>query len=151
MNIKNVQHLQNLKTLPYPRSKMLIIGSGTLALLGLRKNKDIDIWVTEDLFQKVSQNNLFNKTVGKISGDVSYTTKDGKIEIFDRLSPLKDKVEEHLKRSIVVQGFYFQSPEDVLNWKKAANRTKDIHDIKLLQNYLRQKVVERYLNVVQTL
>lgn len=151
MNLKNVKYLNNFRKLPYSKDKMLIIGSGTMALLGLRRNKDLDVWVTKDLFQKISKNSMFNKSVADASGDISYTTKDGKIEIFDKLSPLKDRIENQLKRSVFIYGIHFQSPEDVLSWKKTVNRPKDLRDIKLLEEYLRKEVVEYYLKTIQLL
>ncbi|MFW9871666.1 MAG: hypothetical protein ACFFG0_01100 [Candidatus Thorarchaeota archaeon] len=149
MNLKNVKHINKFRRLPYPKNKMLIVSSGTLALLGLRKNKDLDIWVTKDLINKISKNSSYRKEIRE--GQTYYITKDGNIELSDKLYNIKDKVEEQIKRSITIYGIHFQSPEDIIDFKKGIGREKDLRDVKLLEDYLKKKVVENYLSVIQKL
>ena len=144
MNLKNVRYIDKLKRLGYPLHKTLIIGSGTLALLGLTENDDLDLWVTKDVMQKMGRDKRFNKKL--IYNKVMYETKDGAIEVSAKLMCTKGKVEDYLKRAIVVNGFYFKSIEDVLYWKKCMNRPKDREHIKQLQQYQKRNVTELYLN-----
>lgn len=149
MNINNVAFIDKFKKLNYPKNKMLIIGSGTMALLGLRKNKDLDIWVTPDIFRKLKYNKNFTKKYSKLDQSIIFESLDGNIEIVSTLPPLSDDVFDHLNRAIVVNGLYFQSPRDVLKWKKLRNDPKDRMDIVRLENYLKKNIVEYYLNLIQ--
>jgi len=147
MNLKNVKHLDQLRRLRLPMNKVLIVGSGTLALFGLKKNDDLDLWVTEDLFRLMkSDKNL--KPVMK-HGRLFYETKDGNIEASNKMACTKGRVEEYLKRSILVYGIHFKSLNDLLDWKKCMGRPKDKEHIKLIEKYKKSEVVENYLNVLQ--
>lgn len=151
MNLKNVKHIDKFRKLPYPKNEMLIIGSGVMALLGLRKNKDIDVWATPNVIRKVSRDKNFISKRSKLDGSILYESKDGIIEFSSTFPPLNENLKQHLKRSIIVYGIHFQSPKDVIRWKKAVNRPKDKKDIKILKKYLKGKVVENYLGVLQSL
>jgi len=151
MNLKNVKYINEFRRLPYPKNQMLIISSGVMALLGLRRNKDIDVWVTDSVIKKVAQDKNFIAKKSKMDGSTLYETKDGKIEIGSTLGIKGEDIKEHLKRAVLLYGIHFHSPEDVLKWKKAVNRPKDKKDIELLEKYLRDKVVESYLTTLQIL
>jgi hypothetical protein len=143
MNIKNVKHINKLKKLGYPLNEMLIVGSGTMALYGLKENNDIDLWVTKKVYDSMLKDSRFSPN-GKM-----LETKDGLIEADHRFVCVKDKVEDHLKRSKVVNGFHFQSLQDVLEWKQCMKRPKDINDIKVIENYMKKNLVEIYLRQLE--
>ncbi len=145
MTLNNVKHLNKFRRLKYSKNEMLIIGSGVLALLGLRKNKDLDIWATENIISKISKDENFIAKASRLDRSVIYESKDGLIEICETLPPFKN-LKEHLKRAIILYGIHFQSPKDVLEWKKHMNRSKDKMDIKALEHYLSGSLAEFYLN-----
>jgi len=149
MNLKNVNHIQQLRRLGYPLNKMLIIGSGTMALLGLKKNDDIDIWTTKDVHRRMANDKKLVRMVKH--GDVIYETKDGNIEIGSNLPCTKGSLQVYLKRAIVIYGFHFKSIDDVLAWKKCMGRPKDKLHIKMIEKYKKNNVVEHYLHILQTL
>lgn len=143
MNIKNVKHINKLKKLGYPLNEILIVGSGTMALYGLKENNDIDLWVTKKVYDNMLKDSRFSPN-GKM-----LETKDGLIEADHRFICVKDKVEDHLKRAKVVNGFHFQSLQDVLEWKQCMKRPKDINDIKVIENYIKKNLVEVYLRQLE--
>lgn len=145
MNLKNVQHLNKFRRMKYPKNEMLIVGSGVLALLGLKKNKDLDIWTTPRIIKQLSKDKNFIQKKSPLDGTTIYECKEGVIEITSTLPPFKN-LKEHLKRALIVYGIYFQSPKDVLKWKKNMNRPKDKADIKALESYLSGNLAEYYLN-----
>ncbi|MEK6816274.1 MAG: hypothetical protein AABY09_01560 [Nanoarchaeota archaeon] len=49
-----MNHLKELKNLKLPKDKFAVFGSGSMAIRGLRENKDIDIIVKEGLWKKLS-------------------------------------------------------------------------------------------------
>jgi len=151
MNLKSVKYINKFRRLPYPKNQMLIIGSGAMAVLGLKRNKDLDIWATDNVIKKVAKDKNFIAKKSNLDGSKLYETKDGKIEIVPNLGIKDEDIKEHLKRAVILYGIHFHSPEDVLKWKKAVNRPKDKKDIELLEKYLRNKVVENYLATIQIL
>jgi len=149
MNLKNVKHIYQLRNLGYPLNKILIVGSGIMALFGLKKNDDLDLWVTDDVYKKMSKDK--NLVPVKKHGRIFYETKDGNIEAMNTLPCTKGRVEEYLKRAIIFYGYHFKSVDDLIAWKKCMGRPKDKAHIKILEKYKKSKVVEHYLNIIQTL
>jgi len=149
MNLKNVRHINKLRRLNIPLNKALIVGSGTLALLGLKANDDLDLWVTKDAYNRMKNNKKLHPV--KQHGRVFYVNKDQSIECSDSMPCTKGRVEDYLKRAIVIYGFHFKSVDDVIAWKKCMGRPKDLEHIKLLEKYKKNSVAENYLNALQML
>ncbi len=149
MNLKKVNHINKLRRLGLPLNKMLIVGSGTMALIGVKKNDDLDLWVTNDVFKMMAKNKKLNPV--KKHGRLFYETLDGVIEASNKMPCVKGKIENYLKRAIMLYGFHFKSVDDVIAWKKCMGRPKDIQHIRLLEKYKKSKVVEYYLNTLQVL
>jgi hypothetical protein len=149
MNLKNVKYLDKFRRLPYPKNEMLIVGSGTMALLGLRENKDLDIWATPRIMKRVAQDKKFIAKKSEVDGSTLYESEDGKLEFASSFSFANLDLKTSLKKAIIIYGIHFQSPEEILAWKKKANRPKDRDDIIKLENYLKNNVVENYLNIIQ--
>jgi len=147
MNLKNVKHIDKFRRLKYPKNDMLIVGSGTLALLGLKKNKDLDVWTTPRVMSQLSKDKNFIQTKSKLDKSIMIESKDGTLEFGSTLPPFKN-LKQHLKRAIIVYGIHFQSPKDVLKWKKYMNRPKDKIDIIALEKYLSGNLAEYYLNTL---
>jgi len=150
MNLKNVNHLNKFRRLRYPKNEMLIVGSGTIALLGLKKNDDIDVWASQNIMRKLSRDKQFISKTSKMDGTTLYETRDGSIEIGGTFPPFKS-LKEQLKKAIVIYGIHFQNPKDVLKWKQYMNRPKDQEAIKLLKHYLSGNLAEVYLNTLYAL
>jgi hypothetical protein len=145
MNINNVKYINEFKKLRYPKNEMLIVGTGVMALLELKENKDIDIWCSQKVFEIVAKDRNYIEKKSKTDGFPMYERKDGKIEFMNTLPPLREQFQAYVKRAVVVDGIYFQHPKDVLKWKQLINRPKDRQDIITLKNYLRTNVTELYL------
>ena len=121
--------LRELKKLNLPKDKFAIFGSGPLAIRGLRKVRDLDIIVT---------NNLWKETSKKFPVEDMGTHKRivfGDIEILSK--PVLDfSAEKFIKRAEVINGVRFVTLEDTLAWKARMGREKDKKDIKLVEEYL---------------
>jgi len=145
MNLKNVKHLNKFRRLKYPKNEMLIVGSGVLALLGLKENKDLDVWTTPRIMKQLLKDEKFVHTKSQLDRSVMVESKDGTLEFGTTLPPFKN-LKEHLRRALIVYGIHFQSPKDVLEWKKYMNRPKDKVDIIALEKYLSGDLAEYFLN-----
>jgi len=149
MNLKNVNHINQMRRLRLPSNKVLIIGSGTLALLGLKRNDDLDLWVTDDLFKTLDK--YKDLVPVKKFGRLFYKTKDGNIEMSNTIPCTKGGIKDYLKRAIIVYGIHFKSVDDVIAWKKCMGRPKDLKHIKMLEKFKKNNVVENYLKVLEML
>lgn len=143
MNLNNVKYIKELKKSRVDLKEILVIGSGTLALLGLKSNDDLDLWSTERVFKSLKTNKLW-KPIMK-HGRLFYETDNGNIEISDVFPCTKGGIEGYLKRAMNVGGINFKSVDDVIAWKRCMGRTKDFQHIRLLEKYKKRHMVEIYL------
>ena len=60
-----MNYLNELEQLNLPKGKYVIFGSGPLSIRGLRENHDLDILVTEDLWNKLSEQYPIKKKQGR--------------------------------------------------------------------------------------
>ena len=151
MNLANVKHLSQFRRLPIPKNEMLIVGSATMALFGLRENKDIDIWATPRIMEVIKKNKNFHEKKSDIDGSIIYESNDGVFEFCESFTYANGTFKECMKRAVTLYGIHFQSPEDVLEWKLKANRPKDQEDITILENFLNDNLVDNYLRSLHRL
>lgn len=120
----------------------VVIGSGILNVLGLRESKDIDIIVSREKYKLLSKNDRFTKSRnhnrevlkhGLIEAMLSWTVV-GKTFAFEDLE----------KHSTVIDGVRYNKIEFLLKAKNGwilngEIRQKDVDDVKLMQEYLKEK------------
>jgi hypothetical protein len=124
--------VDEVQKLNLPPNSFVVVGSGILGALNIRKSDDIDLIVSDDVFdhlqaqgwqeegwadQKVLKRGVFD--VGR--------TWSGKT------------VDELLKTSIIIHGIPFLSLYDLREWKQEQARQKDLQDIILIDEYLKLK------------
>lgn len=119
--------LKKFRELKPPLNQYAIFGAGPMTIRGIRKSKDLDVIVTDDLYKKLLKRYKETK-----SGQI----KIGKIEIFSPQSALIDNPEELIDRAETIQGFKFIRLDDLIKWKKKLGRKKDLEDIELIKDYL---------------
>ena len=121
-------------------SNAIVIGSGILNVLNLRKSKDIDVVVTEEKYKELAANSRFKKeqnhgrellTDGLFEIGTSWTVV-GKTWKFDDLQK---------SPSIIANGVRYNTIEFLLDVKRhwisdGEDRQKDIDDVKLMERYL---------------
>lgn len=122
--------LQKLEKLNLPKDKFVVFGSAVLAAHGIRGARDLDLVVTRDLFDKLTE---------KFPLD---NLEDGSPRILiDEIEIMRDPgfgfdTEEWIKNADVIDGVRFVRLEDLMEWKKKMGREKDLKDIKLIEDYL---------------
>lgn len=125
--------IEKIKELNFPKEHYVVIGSGTMDVLGIRKAQDIDISASEELFE-----------VLKNSGDWEEYEKYGrpflKKDVFEINNQLNwDKyntvLEEANKTALFIDGIPFLSLDELVKFKTASGREKDIQDIKLIKEF----------------
>ena len=127
-----------LKELNLPYKKYVIVGGGVMEALGIKLTEDIDIVVTEEIFEKyIKSGNWIVSNTPKGSKKLKKYIDHPrlkKIEIYLDVNSedFTPTIEELIKRSITVKGFSFISLSDLINFKKAYRRPKDRIDLDLI-------------------
>lgn len=122
--------LNEFQNLDLSDGEYAIFGSGPLAVRGLREAGDLDIVVTDSLYQKLKE-----KYPEKEKG----TIKLGKIEIISPQNSIIENPQGIIKRAELIKGLRFVRLEDIIVWKKKMGREKDFKDIKLIEEYFKNE------------
>lgn len=128
---KKFNIFEKAKELNLPFGKYVIVGSGLLDALGIRPASDIDIAVTKDLYEELKKDNTWQK---EEHYDQIFLQKD----IFTIIPKLnwekyETTAEDAINSASVINGVPFMSPEELLKFKKALGREKDLNDIQILE------------------
>ncbi len=127
---------QKLKELNLPRGKFAVFGSGPMAVRGLRECRDLDIIVTEDVFDKYKE--VSGWEMKELQSGESYL-ENNNIEFYKDWSPGKWDVQKLINEAEIIDDLPFVKLEEILKWKNILRREKDLADIKLLEDYLNIK------------
>lgn len=117
-----------------PIGKYAVYGSGPMSIRGIRESHDIDLIVTPDLYKDL----LISGWQEAGSGDKKHLKTDD-IEIFDNwwdFDNYHPNVEQLINDAEMIEGVAFVKLDEVVKWKKAFGREKDLRDVKLIQKYL---------------
>lgn len=128
--------LKKLKDLNLPKGKFAIFGSGPIGIRGLREIGDLDVIVTEDIFNDFIKRPDF-KLDKKKSGN-EYLEKDS-IEFYKNWYPGDWDINKLIQEAEIIDDLPFVRLEEVLKWKKLKGRDKDIKDIELIEEFLNKK------------
>ena len=133
-NINQVVSIEQLKEIDVPPNRILIDGSGVMALYGIRQNKDLDIAIPLSDWSRI-----LNDFPGKY--EVAYRSfikvmvlvyKNVEIHYNDWDG---SRTEDTLERTEVIGGYHWHSLDTIYKWKKLANREKDIKDVQLIEKF----------------
>lgn len=129
--------IQKIKELNFPKDQYVVVGSGIMNVLGIRESHDIDIAVTKELHQKLREsgkweeneryNRIFlNKDIYEIIPQLNWENYDTTIE-------------EAIYSTTIIDGIPFMNLEELIKFKTALGREKDIKDIELIKEYINNK------------
>ena len=124
---------KEVRKLNFSNNDFAIFGSSPLVIRNLRQSHDIDLIVKKDLWNKLSQEYV-------VEGPKNNLIRIGEIEIWNDWLYLKESVEELIDDSEIINGLQFIKLKYVLEWKKKMNRKKDIEDIKLIEEFLKDNI-----------
>ncbi len=125
--------IEKIKELNLPKDQYVVIGSGVMDILGIRRANDIDLSVTKELHQKLRETGKWEEyeNYGKI-----FLKKDV-FEINGELNwdKYKTTTEEVIKTAFLIDGIPFMNTEELIKFKMAFGREKDFKDIELIKEY----------------
>jgi len=134
---KNKKLFQALKDLRLPPGEYAIFGSGPMGIRNLREMHDIDIIVTEK---------LFNEYADKAGWDVKniYENNDCFKGLNNRAINIeiwKDwytdwDVKKMIQEADIIDDMPFVKLDYLIKWKKFFARQKDVKDVELIEKFL---------------
>jgi len=122
--------IERVKATKLPLDEVVVIGSGLLDALGLRKADDIDLVVSRVLFDRLTVSSAYTQ---KERAGEPYLIRDD-IEIWMSWGNDRKPNFDALKDAgVVIDGVTFVNKDFLISWKKQSGRDKDISDIRLLE------------------
>jgi hypothetical protein len=130
--MSNTDLFQRIRDLHLPAGEFVIFGSGPMGIRGMRDCRDIDLIVTEDLWNAL-------KDAGwevRPKSDGSLRLVKDEIEVWRDWKPGEWDVNRLIRDAEAINGLPFVRLESVLKWKRLLAREKDLHDIELIEKFL---------------
>ncbi len=132
MKFEEIRKKVELLCLPF--GKYVLIGSTPMAAYGIREAKDIDLVVLPELYEKLKTDGW--KEELQESGR-KVLTKNGIEAGTDwNCKSYHPSVSRLIVSADVIDGIPVTKLEEVLAWKKACGREKDLKDVKLIEDKL---------------
>ena len=128
--------IAKVTALNFPKGSYVVFGSGPLALHGVREANDIDLLVSKELFAEL-------KKAGWQLIDKGLNDNPLVRDVFEAhtnwsFSPYNPTLEHLLANAMVMDGIPFASLEEVRKWKIASGGSKHLHDVSLIDAYLKK-------------
>lgn len=125
--------VERVKELNFPLGEYVVVGSGLLDVLALRKASDIDVAITQKLLKEL-------QLTGKWKEEFRYNKlflAGDKVDVITQLDWDKypTTVNEAIKTATVIDGVPFLNIGQTILFKLALGREKDFKDIELLKKY----------------
>lgn len=124
--------IQEITSLNLPQGSYVVYGSAPLAICGLREASDIDLLISEELFETLQHQGWTR--VERSNNDKVLQKGNCEAFVYWGGSSYNPTLEQLLKTAHVVEGIPFASLEEVRTWKKARAKEKDLVDIALIDN-----------------
>ena len=141
-NVKNDNWIiQTMQQLNLPDAQYAVFGSGLLDVLGLKKANDIDLLVTKELFDTLERKKDWVHFVYPDGyPGLKHTTYDAEL-FYQSDMPLCNSggVERMICDAVEIQGIKFVQLSDILAWKKALGREKDVRAVELIEAYMKEQ------------
>ncbi len=135
-----LDHLEAVRSLDLPEGSFIVVGASCLAVKGIRPSNDIDIVVTQAVFDLIRGRGWEIDPVFKEKWNRERLTH-GHFEVYNDMVLEKEgkrfSAEELIPTAEMVEGVPFLSLPDLIRFKRDSARSKDLDDIVLTEDYLR--------------
>lgn len=130
-----------VKALDLPFGQYVVFGSGPLAAHGIRPTNDVDLFVTTTLYEKLKaegweEKELYTPAGGLYLCQGIYDADD--TWDYGTYNPTPTGL---IETAGVIDGIPFAPLTDVLRWKEAFGRPKDLADIELIRQYMKSTLI----------
>jgi hypothetical protein len=132
-----------VRKLGLPFGEYVVVG-GAMEAFGIRKANDLDIVVTEDLFKELMQRGWKLCGCEKCQaewqkGSTDRILKGDGVDILSEFSCgdlYHADTDDLIKNAAIIDGVPYVQLAELLKWKKASGREKDLKDIALIEEFL---------------
>lgn len=126
---------EKVKMIGLPAGAYAIFGSGPMAVRGLRDCKDIDLIVTDEIFEEYRNSSGWE--LKEMKGQ-EILANNG-VEMANSWWPGEWDIKRLIEDAEIIEGLPFVRLSEVLKWKKLAKRDKDMKDIEILEKYFKER------------
>ncbi|MCL5428106.1 MAG: hypothetical protein M1321_02905 [Candidatus Marsarchaeota archaeon] len=127
---------RKVKELNLPMGKYAIFGSVPLAVHGIRETNDIDIIVTPELYARFEATGEWKEETLSDGGKKLVKDSFEVMKTWWSSDSYRRDVTKLIADAEMIDGVPVVRLEELLAWKKAFGREKDIMDVKLIEEYL---------------
>ena len=115
----------------------MVVGSGAMAARGIRDAGDVDVLVTQDVFDSLERGGDWRL---EIRSDGQKVIKRGICEICTDFTCGRYQPDsgEMIQNADIINGIPFMKLDELVKFKTELGREKDLKDIELIQNYLKK-------------
>jgi hypothetical protein len=134
---KNVILFEEIRALNLPLGEYLITASGPMGIRMLREIGDIDIKVSDELWEKLAEDNEIvyddcNVMKIKLSENVEVMCEAS----FEGRNPDAPKIDQQLREAEIIDDLPFENIQTTLFFKRKSTREKDLNDVELIEKWL---------------
>lgn len=126
--------ITEVKKLKLELDQYIVIGSGILSALGIRATDDVDLVVSQAIYDSYKKQGWSEKNWPMGEPTISNGIYEMGTDWGDDTNTYH--LDDLLKNKQILQGVNFVSLEFLKKWKLAKGRSKDLADIKLIDDYL---------------
>ncbi len=135
--LHNDDIFNQVKALNLPIGKYAVIGSGVMSAYNIRTHRDIDLVVTQDLYEELKNQGWQTKQIKPDFEVVFFGVAEAspKMVTLDNYQP---NIESLINKADIINDVAFTKLTDVIDFKRALGREKDINDILLIEDFLKK-------------
>jgi len=139
MKLKNVKGIKRFHLLGFPENDWLIFGGSVMAAYGLRETDDLDIMVSDNLYNICFEHPAFIEFEARFGPGLKLSNSN--IEVSSDIMPLKYNFSEALERTskVIICGVKvnIMSLHFLREWKMESGREKDFKDVGLIDKFVK--------------
>ncbi len=134
--MEKIELIERVKQQNFPAGSYVVFGSGPMVAAGIRAADDIDLVVSEDLYEMLKQQGWHEgvKPTGEsvLEYDVFEAFTEWTFDGYHR------SLAELLPAADIVDGVPFVNLKEVRQWKALLGREKDMQDVQLIDEHMKR-------------
>lgn len=125
---------KEIRELNLPFGQYVVVGGAIMAAHGIKDTQDVDLVVTEDLFEKLKQRGWKEHKRPNGEPGLEYKVFEAYLDV--NCGNHNPKTEDLIAGAEIINGVPFISLEELIKFKKEYARPKDLEHIKTIEQHL---------------